>query len=144
VERATRPEQIDEVRRLFTEYAQSLGFSLCFQGFDDEVARLPQGYDALMLEPGHGCVGVRKLDVHSAEMKRLYVRPAGRGKGLGLKLAQAAILEARARGYERIVLDTIRGKMDAAILMYRTLGFREIAPYYDNPIPGALYLALAL
>jgi len=132
------------VRALFLEYAQQLGFSLCFQGFDKELERLPDGYDALLLEPGLGCVGLRPLDATTAEMKRLYVRPAARGTGLGRKLALAAIGEARERGYRRIVLDTVAGKMDAAIALYRALGFREIAPYYENPIPGALYLELAL
>ena len=77
-------------------------------------------------------------------MKRLYVRPAMRGSGLGRKLALAAIGEARERGHQRMVLDTIAGKMDSAIALYRELGFREIPPYYDNPIPGALYLELKL
>ena len=144
MERAVRPEQVDEVRALFLEYAQQLGFSLCFQGFDKELERLPDGYDALLLEPGKGCAGLRRLDAGTAEMKRLFVRPAARGTGLGQKLAQAIIGEARERGYRRIVLDTVAGRMDAAIALYRALGFREIAPYYENPIPGALYLELAL
>ena len=136
------------MRALFLEYARDLGFSLCFQGFDEELARLPGDYapprGALLLAPGQGCVALRPLEATAAEMKRLYLRPAARGQGLGRALAQAAIDEARALGYARVVLDTIEGTMDAAIAMYRGLGFREIAPYYQNPIQGALYLELQL
>src|SRR3954465_3775190 len=129
---------------MFLEYARELGFSLCFQGFDEELASLPGKYFALIVEPGQGCVGVRPLDDETAEMKRLYVRPQARGTGLGRRLAQRAIAAARDRGYKRIVLDTITGKMDGAIALYRKLGFREIPPYYENPIAGALYLELEL
>ncbi len=136
--------QLEEVRELFLEYARELGFSLCFQGFDEELKTLPGKYFALFLAPGAGCVGVRALDTTTAEMKRLYVRPAMRGTGLGRRLARAAIGEARENGHTRMVLDTVAGKMDPAIGLYRELGFREIPPYYDNPIPGALYLGLKL
>ena len=136
--------QIEEVRELFLEYARELGVSLCFQGFDEELKTLPGKYFTLLLAPGAGCVGVRALDAATAEMKRLYVRPGMRGTGLGRKLALAAIGEARERGHERMVLDTVAGKMDSAIALYRELGFREIPPYYDNPIPGVLYLELKL
>ena len=139
---------LEEVRALFLEYARDLGFSLCFQGFDEELARLPGAYappgGALLLAPGQGCVALRPLDAATAEMKRLYLRPEVRGQGLGRALAQAAIDEGRALGYSRMVLDTIAGTMDAAIAMYRALGFREIAPYYQNPIQRALYLELQL
>ena len=139
---------LEEVRALFLEYARELGFSLCFQGFDEELAALPGAYapprGALLLAPELGCVALRPLDAGTAEMKRLYLRPAARGQGLGLELAEAAIAEARALGYARMVLDTIAQTMDRAIAMYRALGFREIAPYYHNPIPGALYLELRL
>jgi ribosomal protein S18 acetylase RimI-like enzyme len=139
---------LEEVRALFLEYAAVLGFSLCFQGFDTELEGLPGKYapprGALLLAPGEGCVGLRPIDERTAEMKRLYVRPVARGTGLGRRLALAILDEARQRGYERIVLDTIEGKMDSAIALYRALGFREIAPYYDNPIPHAIYLELAL
>ncbi len=139
---------LEEVRALFLEYARDLGFSLCFQGFDQELAQLPGHYapprGALLLAPGQGCVALRPLEGATAEMKRLYLRLAFRGQGLGRALAQAAIDEARALGYSRLVLDTVKGTMDRAIAMYRALGFREIAPYYQNPIPGALYLALQL
>ena len=139
---------LEEVRALFLEYAAELGFSLCFQGFDAELEGLPGKYapprGALLLAPGEACVGLRPLDERTAEMKRLYVRPAARGTGLGRRLALAILDEARSRGYQRVVLDTIEGKMDSAIALYRALGFREIAPYYDNPIPHAIYLELAL
>lgn len=139
---------LEEVRALFLEYARELGFSLCFQGFDQELLKLPGAYappgGALLLALGRGCVALRPLQAATAEMKRLYVRPAVRGQGLGRELAEAAIHEARALGHARLVLDTIAGTMERAIAMYRALGFREIAPYYDNPIPNALYLELRL
>ena len=139
---------LEEVRALFLEYARDLGFSLCFQDFDQELAQLPGHYapprGALLLVPGKGCVALRPLEGATAEMKRLYLRPAFRGLGLGRALAQAAIDEARALGYSRLVLDTVNGTMDRAIAMFRALGFGEIAPYYQNPIPGARYLELRL
>jgi carbonic anhydrase len=141
-------ERLEEVRALFLEYAQWLGFSLCFQGFDEELRTLPGNYapprGSLLLAPGRGCVGVRPLDARTAEMKRLFLRPSARGQGLGRTLAQAAIADARERGYSRMVLDTIGAKMGEAVALYRALGFREIAPYYENPIEGALYLELGL
>jgi len=143
-----RGPRLEEVRALFLEYAAELGFSLCFQGFDAELEGLPGKYapprGALLLAPGEGCVGLRPIDARTAEMKRLYVRPAARGTGLARRLALAILFEARARGYRRVVLDTVAGKMDAAIALYRALGFREIAPYYENPIAGAIYLELVL
>src|SRR5579859_2609666 len=102
--RVSRPgPALDEVRALFLEYAQQLGFSLCFQGFDAELARLPGEYGpprgVLLLAPGRGCVALKPLDGATAELKRLYVRPSARGEKLGRRLAQAAIAEARERGY---------------------------------------------
>ena len=145
---ATTPAELAEVRALFGEYAQSLGFSLCFQGFDAELASLPGIYappsGALLLAKGLGCVGVHPLTRDVAEMKRLYVRPAARGTGLGRALALAACDAARDRGYARLRLDTIASTMGAAVALYRSLGFVEIAPYRENPIASALYLELAL
>src|SRR3954470_19680281 len=102
---------LEEVRALFLEYARDLGFSLCFQGFDAELAGLPGKYGpprgTLLFEPGFGCVGLRELSQDTAELKRLYVRPAARGTGLGRKLTLAALAHARAQGFHRVVLDTI-------------------------------------
>jgi len=144
--------QLEEVRTLFLEYARSLGFSLCFQGFDEELRALPgmyappRGRLLLAIEDGDraGCVGLHEWDGPAAEMKRLYVRPAFRGRGLGRTLTEAALAEARTLGYRSIRLDTIPSLMQSAIALYRELGFREIPPYRQNPIPGALYFELRL
>jgi putative acetyltransferase len=153
IEQVAAPgEALSQVRELFLEYATSLGFSLCFQGFDDELRDLPGMYAEpsgrllLASEEGTaaGCVGIHALEDSAAEMKRLYVRPAFRGRGLGRMLAVRACEEARSGGYRKIRLDTIAGPMDGAIALYRSLGFREIAPYRKNPIPGALYLEAPL
>ncbi len=149
---AESPEQIASVRELFLEYAQSLGFSLCFQSFDQELAGLPGDYappeGRLLLatydsQPA-GCVALHKLDSRSCEMKHLYVRPQFRGKGLGKALTERIINEARLIGYKQLRLDTVEPVMRTAVAMYRTLGFREIAPYRPNPIDGALYMELQL
>lgn len=140
------------MRSLFVEYAQSLGFSLCFQGFDKELAELPGMYappEGLLLlakigGESAGCAGLHKLEPGICEMKRLYVRPQFRGTGLGRLLAGRLLNEARAMGYRKMRLDTIAGKMDPAIALYRRLGFIEIQPYRANPIPGALYMELEL
>jgi ribosomal protein S18 acetylase RimI-like enzyme len=144
-------ERLAQVRELFLEYAASLGFSLCFQGFDEELRELPgiyappSGRLLLALEDGAaGCVGIHALGDGVAEMKRLYVRPAFRGTGLGRTLAVRACDEAKSSGYRSIRLDTIAGTMDSAIALYRSLGFREIPAYRENPIPGALYLEARL
>jgi len=146
------PEHVDEARKLFLEYGESLGFSLCFQSFDKEVAGLPGDYsppDGRLLLAEHegkvaGCVALHKLSDGVCEMKRLYVRPEFRGKALGRALTERVIAEARAAGYLQMRLDTIVGKMDSAIALYRELGFREIPPYRENPIPGAIYMELKL
>ena len=149
---AALPEHIEQTRALFLEYADSLGFSLCFQGFDEELKSLPGDYAApsgrLLLaqyeKQAAGCVALRKLEVNTCEMKRLYVRPAYRGKGLGRILVERVIAEARAIGYERMRLDTIASSMKDAVELYRKMGFKEIAPYRANPIGGALYMELLL
>jgi len=151
VEAAT-PQHIEQVRALFQEYAESLGFSLCFQSFDQELAGLPGDYappaGRLLLATGDGrplgCVALHKLEDGVCEMKRLYLRPEARGSGAGRALAERIIAEARSIGYQRMRLDTVAGKMDAAIALYRRLGFREVAPYRANPIAGALYMELTL
>lgn len=151
-EQAESPEQIAAIRELFLEYAQSLGFSLCFQGFDQELAGLPGDYAApsgrLLLatqqDDAAGCVALHKLDDEHCEMKRLYVRPQFRGRGLGLQLAERIIADARQIGYKYLRLDTVEPVMRTAVEMYRRLGFVEIAPYRPNPIAGALYMELEL
>jgi ribosomal protein S18 acetylase RimI-like enzyme len=133
----------EEVRTFFREYADGLGVDLGFQGFDDELAD-PLGYYELVLLAGDaGCVALRRIDDETCEMKRLYVRPAARASGLGRRLAEAVIAEARSRGYRRMRLDTLP-TMAAARRLYTTLGFREIAPYRPNPIAGTTYLELDL
>ncbi len=146
------PSQIEQARRLFLEYAQSLGFSLCFQNFDKELSGLPGGYappsGRLYLAEYEGqlagCVALHKLDDATCEMKRLYLRPQFRGKRLGRILVDHIISEARIIGYERMRLDTVEPVMKDAVAMYRKIGFREIAPYCSNPMAGALYMELPL
>ena len=145
---ADTAEYVEAVRALFLEYAESLGFSLCFQDFDHELAQLPVQYSAptgrLLLareeDEDAGCEAIQHLSSDLCEMKRLYVKPAFRGKGLGRALTEAAIREASTAGYGAMRLDTVEPLMSAAVALYRTLGFREIAPYRPNPIPGALYM----
>ena len=149
---AVLPEHIEETRTLFLEYAASLGFSLCFQGFDEELKSLPGSYAApsgrlflaLYQQRAAGCVALRRLEENICEMKRLYVRPAFRGTGLGRILVERVIDEARAMGYRRMRLDTVPSSMQDAIALYRRMGFKEIAPYCENPIAGALYMELLL
>jgi len=149
---AVTPEQIAQARELFLEYAQSLGFSLCFQNFDQELAGLPGDYQPpsgrlLLAEFDSelaGCVALHKLELEICEMKRLYLRPKFRGQGLGRILAEAIISEARQIGYRHMRLDTVGPVMKDAVAMYGKLGFREIAPYRANPMAGTLYFELAL
>ena len=144
-------EEWEATRSIFKEYAAQLAVDLCFQSFDEELANLPGEYDAprgallLALVDGAvaGCVALRPLDdvdyPNACEMKRLYVRQAFRGSGLGRQLAEAIMDEARANGYDRVLLDTL-DDMEAARALYDDLGFSEIPPYYHNPIAGAHYL----
>lgn len=148
---ATSSADVDLVRTLFLEYEQGLGISLCFQNFAQEVASLPGDYAppggrlVLARHDGApaGCIALRRLDDATCEIKRLYLRPAYRGRGFGFQLAIACIGTARRLGYARMRLDTLPVMQDA-IALYRALGFRDVAPYRDNPVPGALYMELAL
>ena len=149
---AESPEQVGLARQLFTEYAGWLGLDLCFQNFEQELAGLPGAYAppdgrlllALADEQVAGCVGLRKIGEGACEMKRLYVRPEFRGRGMGRALAVRIIEEARSLGYERMLLDTLPAQMDEAVHMYRSLGFREIDAYYHNPVEGATFMELIL
>jgi putative acetyltransferase len=145
------PESIGLVRDLFLEYSKSLDVDLCFQGFAEELATLPGDYARptgrllLVFEElqAAGCGALRRIDDEVCEMKRLYVRPAFRGKGAGRELIDALIREARGVGYKRVRLDTLPS-MTTAMAIYRSLGFKEIAPYRINPVPGASFLELDL
>ena len=140
---ATGAAELAQVRELFAEYARLVDEPLCFADFERELEELPGAYRLFLLEGAAGCVAVRLLDAQTAEMKRLYVRAAHRGKGLGRVLAEAAIGAAREAGCERIVLDTLP-KMAEAQALYRSLQFRSIAPYLEKPTPGALCFELRL
>lgn len=160
---ADNPVRIEAVRELFKEYAVSLSFNLCFQGFEEELARLPGEYApwsgmlllGLVDDQSAGCVALHRLEGEMAgqpgellggsdvcEMKRLYVRPEFRGCGLGGELVDSILKCAAAIGYRRMRLDTVPGEMGRAVEMYLKLGFVEIEPYRVNPIPGAKYLEL--
>jgi putative acetyltransferase len=149
---AQSPEDINRARELFEEYAAWLGISLCFQNFEKELAELPGEYvpptGRLFLafegDQISGCVALRGLGEGVCEMKRLYVRPDFRGRGLGRQLTETVINAARQIGYDRMRLDTLPGKMDQAITMYRSLGFREIEAYYHNPVADVTFMELAL
>ena len=150
--RAESAAHVAQARELFQEYAQSLGVNLCFQNFEQELAGLPGHYappgGRLLLAEYDGqlagCVALHKWEDGVCEMKRLYLRPSFRGKGLGRAMAETIVVEARSIGYQRMRLDTIEPLMKDAVEMYRKLGFREIAPYRPNPIAGAMYMELQL
>jgi ribosomal protein S18 acetylase RimI-like enzyme len=147
---ATSGAELARVRELFLEYASSLEISLCFQNFEEELASLPGAYappnGRLLLaqdrEQALGCVAVRQLSEEVCEMKRLYVRPVARGKGLGRTLAVAILTAARQIGYARMRLDTL-ASMGPAILLYESLGFRQVPAYYSNPSDSAVFMELA-
>jgi putative acetyltransferase len=162
---ADNPVRIEALRELFKEYAASLSFNLCFQSFEDELARLPGEYAppsgmlllGLVDDQVGGCVAFHRLEGEMAgargesspgsdvcEMKRLYVRPAFRGSGLGRELIDSILKCAAAVGYRRMRLDTVPSEMAKAVEIYRKIGFTEIAPYRPNPIPGAKYMELDL
>ena len=161
---AGNARDIELARALFVEYAGWLKVDLCFQGFDRELATLPGAYappsGRLILagppNQAFGCIALRPLAAQrcrgdsnvsavngAGEVKRLYVQPGNRGGGWGRKLTDALIAEAREIGYRELKLDTLEWMTDARKL-YAKLGFRECDPYYDNPLPGAVYMALVL
>ena len=145
------PDDRATVEALFREYIASLTEDISFQNVDDELAALPGKY----ARPGGvvliawddakpaGAIAYRMFEPGVAEMKRLYVRPAFRGRDIGRELANELIEDARARGYRTIMLDTLQS-MSAARTLYRDLGFVPVEPYYDNPLPGVMYMALEL
>jgi GNAT superfamily N-acetyltransferase len=148
---ASSEADITAARELFLEYQRWLNLDLSFQGFADEVAALPGSYTppagrlllASLSGQIVGCVALRPLQDGDCEMKRLYLRPEGRGTGLGRRLVEAVIGEARQIGYRRILLDTLPVMGDAQRL-YSKLGFADVPPYRENPVPGARFLALEL
>jgi len=152
IKQASTDSEIVIVRTLFTEYSESLGFSLCFQNFDQELANLPGDYvppDGRLLlayidDQPAGCIALHKLDEKICEMKRLYIRPAFRGHNLGRKLIDSILADAREVGYTHMRLDTVTGVMDSAIALYCKYGFKEIPPYCVNPQPGVIYMELDL
>jgi GNAT superfamily N-acetyltransferase len=151
IREALTPGDIALARALFQEYATWLAVDLCFQGFADELASLPgayarpQGRLYVAGPPGQafGCIALRPLAPSVGEIKRLFVRADARKGGWGRRLAETVIADARAIGYRELKLDTLEWMADARRL-YAELGFRECAPYYENPLPGVVYMALAL
>ena len=149
---ATSESDIKEARTLLQEYAAWLGISLCFQNFDRELASLPGEYappDGRLLlafedEELAGCIALRKIRATTCEMKRLFLRPEFRGRGQGRVLVERIIEEARQIGYTQMCLDTLPGRMDQAIALYKSIGFKEIEPYYNNPVAGATFMELRL
>ena len=148
---ARTDKDFDEARTLFEEYAVDVAVDLCFQNFTHELAHLPEMYGpprgCLLIARREatlvGCVGIRPLENDVCEMKRLYVRAAARGQKLGRRLTLAALEEARTRGFNRTVLDSLPS-MHTAQELYRSLGFQSIKPYYTNPLPGVTYMELDL
>ena len=149
--KANTPAHMEKAREIFLRYARSLDFDLSFQGFAVELAGLPGDYAPpagcllLAMENGEtmGCVALRKIGEGICEMKRLFIGPEQRGKGIGLLLAEAVIQEAKRLGYDQMRLDTVPS-MTSAISLYRSLGFREISSYCHNPVPGAKFFELQL
>ena len=149
---ANSEQDIEQARTLFEEYQTALGISPCFQNFDQELKNLPGDYapphGRLLLATDDaalaGCITLRKLEPGVCEMKRLFVRPAYRGTGLGRTLVESLIDEARQLGYKKMRLDTLPGRMDKAIALYRSIGFVEIDPYYEKPVEGAKFMELEL
>ena len=141
--RSAASGDVERVRALFREYADGLDVDLSFQDFDVELAD-PLGFYVVVLLADEGCVALRRIDDETCEMKRLYVLPAGRGTGLGRRLAEAVIAEARARGFLRGCDSTRFRRWDRRARSTRSLGFREIEPYRFNPVDGTAFLELEL
>jgi carbonic anhydrase len=149
---AQSAHEIEQAQLLFREYQSWLQIDLCFQNFEKELANLPGDYappDGRLLlayEDNElaGCIALRKADQDICEMKRLFLREEFRGRGLGRRLIAAIIREAKQIGYERMRLDTLPPKMNDAIALYRSYGFKQAAPYYDNPVAGAVFMELDL
>ncbi len=152
IAQAETPEQIEEIRKLFREYERWLGIDLCFQDFENELTNLPGKYAAptgrLFLisvkDQPAGCIALRKIADGVCEMKRLYVRENFRGLRLGMTLIEKLIGEAKIAGYEKMRLDTLPGKMSDAVKLYKSYGFCEISPYYENPYSETLFMELEL
>jgi putative acetyltransferase len=140
--RLAQATDAETVRLLLREYGAGLGIDLSFQDFDAELADPLAVYETVLIADG-GCVALRRIDEATCEMKRLYVRPEARGSGLGRRLAEAVVAEARRRGYRRMLLDTLP-TMTSARALYASLGFRETEPYRYNPVGGTTFLELVL
>ena len=148
ITQAITEQQITHARTLFREYEAWLGMSLCFQGFEEEMANLPGKYAppggrlyvAYDEEETIGCIALREIAPGVCEMKRLFLRDAARGKGVGLRLIEQIIADAKEIGYEKMRLDTYPPKMGKAVSLYEAHGFYEIPAYYDNPHDGVLYM----
>lgn len=148
----TTNEQIETTRQLFREYETWLDMDLCFQSFEEEMQGLPGKYAPPdgrlylgLIDGGPvGCIALRKIGDSICEMKRLFLRDAARGHGLGKTLIEKIIADAREIGYAKMRLDTYPPKMGKAVSLYESHGFRKIEPYYDNPHEGVLYMELDL
>ena len=153
IRHAHQDDWIPEIRKLFVEYAASLGVDLGFQDFERELASLPGDYNwalgkgCLLIALDHGkpvgCAGCRPLVDMTCEMKRLYVRPESRGTGTGEVLARAIVDEARRLGYDKMRLDSLPF-MEKAVQLYERLGFTRIEPYRHNPVEGSVFMELKL
>ena len=152
IKSVSSPDEMETVRSLFREYESWLGLSLCFQGFEEELKTLPGKYSepegrvyvAYVADEPVGCIALRKLDDGICEMKRLYLRDAARGRGIGKELIEKVIDEARSIDYRKMRLDTYPPKMGKAMSLYESHGFRQIPPYYDNPHDDTLFMELDL
>ena len=152
IKEAIQPGDIEDARTLFREYERWLGLSLCFQNFEQELESLPGKYapplGRLLLvyddKALAGCIALRPIDETTCEMKRLFLRPEFHGKGFGRKMIDRLLHEARQIGYSRMNLDTMPGRMDQAISLYRAFGFEEIEPYYDTPVSETIFMGLTI